>query len=199
MRLVKEEGTRANATRCSKRSGRLRTRDVLCLCAVALVVVIVSLPRLRDFAVRENERDAVRYARDLSALALTLDLRPDAQGGPHAKDGAPVQTIGTVLAHADRASLLQDAELLQQGTLLRRRGYLFDLFRAAEGGWVVRAWPWEHGTTGLGAFVALSDGRAFGHPNPTRDWSGPDHPPRLAEIVPLGGSTQPPRAWKQLH
>ena len=193
MRLVKEEGTRANAARSAKRSGRLRTRDVLCLCAVALVVVIVSLPRLRDFAVRENERDAIRYARDLSALAETLDPSPDEEGD------VPVQTIGTVLANADRASLLQDAELLHQGTLLRRRGYLFDLFRAAEGGWVVRAWPWEHGTTGLGAFVALSDGRAFGHPNPTRDWSGPDHPPRLAEIVPLGGSTQPARAWKQLH
>lgn len=184
MPLVKEERTLGGAT---LRRGRMRTRDALCLCAVALVVVIVSLPRLRDFAVRENERDAIRYARELSTLAQARST-----------EGEPVASIGALLEATDRPALFQDAELLAGGQLLRRRGYLFDLLRAAEGGWVVRAWPWEHGTTGLGAFVALSGGSTFGHPNPTRDWSGPEHPPRLAELVPLRDLAERSPAWRRL-
>jgi len=187
MSLVKEE--RTHAARAHRR-GRLKTRDVLCLFAVAVVVVIVSLPRLRDFAVRENERDAIHFARELSTLAEE-----------HVRDGEPAMpvSIESVIEASGRTDLLQDAEVSSGGRLVRRRGYLFDLFRSAEGGWVVRAWPWEHGTTGLGAFVALSDGSTFGHANPERDWSGPEHPPRMAELVPLAGLPDRWPAWRRMR
>ena len=47
----------------------MRALDALTLAAVALVVLLVSLPRLEDLAIRENEADAARLAKRLGALA----------------------------------------------------------------------------------------------------------------------------------
>jgi hypothetical protein len=147
------------------------------LIAVVAVLVFVSLPRLRGFAVSENEADA----RDTARL-LARELSVDA--------GRSV-AIGQ-LAGPDRISrALTDAELLAEGTLLRRHGYLFAVVPLgvstaspprrgvvqAAGGAVparaVLAWPWRCGRTGSSSLLATPDGRVFRHPNSSALWNGP--------------------------
>jgi hypothetical protein len=129
--------------------------DVLTLGVIGLVVVLVSLPRLRRFALRENETDALRALRALSA------------------HGAP---------GASALPRLDDLEVLPGG-VLRRHGYLFDRAEDEDGGAVWRAWPWEYGRTGLGAFAAVSKGLLLGYPNPDGLYDGLDQPPPVRAIL----------------
>jgi len=86
---------------------------ILAVAAVVAVLVSVSLPRLRGFARHENEADA---AATVQVLARELGML--AQQGH-------VPTIGELTRSEPVAHVLSDAELLEQGTLLRRHGYLF--------------------------------------------------------------------------
>ena len=151
------------------RLGRWRATDLLALCAVGAIVVLVSLPRLRDWALRENEIDALRFARHLASLL-------EEQHGSAAN-------VGELLAaDPEWESSQRDAAVLRGGQLLRRRGYLFDLASSSDGA-VVRAWPWEQGQTGLGAFVVLQGGASFGHANADQSCSGPERPPPLGQAL----------------
>ena len=146
------------------RRGGLSTADHLTLLAIGVVVLLVSLPRLRRFALRENELDAIQ---SLRVLAGDAAARPEvvASGG-----------LGALLATSERhASRLSDLEVLDDGRL-RRHGYLLDAVESESGHWVLRAWPWEHGRTGLGAFVATAEG-VRGTTTDQGRWSGPTHPP----------------------
>jgi len=174
-RVAERGGARARSGSAGDRG--LSFADNLTLLAIGLVVVLVSLPRLRGFAVRENEQDAI----DALAL-LAADARVESEvllaGG-----------LGALLASSTRhQSRLDDVELIDGGRL-RRHGYLFDAVESAPGAWVLRAWPWEHGRTGLGAFVA-SDAAVLGHPNAGGRFSGPASPPSGpradAEAAPAG-------------
>ena len=82
--------------------------------------------------------------------------------------------------------------LVENGALLRRRGYLFEvtrltpLTRAAttpsallcgesgclRGELAVRAWPWAHGTTGRASFLATRGGAQLVHANDLDPWQG---------------------------
>lgn len=147
----------------------------LCLVAVAAVLVAVSLPRLRGIALQENEVDARAMA-----LLLGLELgRLPAVGAPPA--------IEDLVQSSKEVRALADVELLEEGILLRRHGYLFELSRLPTSLWLayafltpagdrsrvaVRAWPWKHGATGGAAFLVTGAGRIYVHPNSPPLWEG---------------------------
>lgn len=147
----------------------MRLVDALTLGAVAMVVLLVSLPRLQDLAVRENEGDAAWLVARLGRLC--------AEGF-----GAPVQAA--IAGERTLRRQLDDAELLAEGRVLRRHGYLFEILSPPEGegpGGVprplARAWPWDWGRTGRVVFVWCPERGLLGHPNPDGQWTGLEDPP----------------------
>lgn len=138
---------------------RSRWPDRIALAAIAVVVALVSLPRLRQFALRENESDAIRLVR---VLAAGGDQPLDERFRP-----------GSALARR-----VGDVELLAGG-VLRRHGYLFDCVRTQGGAPMVRAWPWTHQHTGLGAFVWTPERGLVAHANADGRFSGIESPPSL--------------------
>lgn len=164
---------------------RVPSADRLTIAALLLVVGVVSIPLLRTHALRQNELDALR---SLAQLAVPLDAL--------ARAGRAPATVGHLLElEPDLARRLIDAELLEGGQLLRRHGYLFDLAPplpgTASSGPVLRAWPWSHGRTGLGAFVQAPHGELLGHPNREGLWTGPNPPPRPGDTA--------SDAWRRLR
>lgn len=160
----------------SARSGTIGRRglswtDRLTLLAIGVLVVLVSLPRLRRFALRENEIDAIRA---LSLLAGdALESREALQQG-----GLPA-LLAASTRHQTR---LEDVEILEGGRL-RRHGYLLDVIEVAPGDWRLRAWPWNYGQTGLGAFIVAPGGAVMGDANREGLFSGPECPPGDAAIA----------------
>jgi hypothetical protein len=152
------------ATRAIERRG-LRVLDYVTLLAIGALVVGVSLPRLRAFALRENERDAMHALRLLAA---------DAEREPEVlRAGGLPALLAANGAHRVR---LDDVELY--GTRqLRRHGYLFDAVEVGTGRFVLRAWPWEHGHTGLAAFETAGGRPLYGSANKNGGYSGPAAPP----------------------
>jgi hypothetical protein len=163
-------------------AGRLRWLDALTLVAVGLVVLLVSLPRLREFALAENESDA----RSLVAHLGELLAKP-----VHASESAPsVESL--VHESSELARQLDDAEFLEQGRLLRRHGYLFELARAGgDSPACVRAWPWHYKQTGVAAYAWTASIGLQGHANDGGQWSGPAQPPPSSLDVESG--------WKPIH
>jgi hypothetical protein len=139
----------------------LHWADASVLLAVAVVVLLVSLPRLREFALRENEADA----RTLVARLGELCARET-----HA--GSLAQALER---EPQLVARLDDAEWLDQGRVLRRHGYLFELDASRRPARVL-AWPWEHGRTGLRAF-RWEAGVLQIHSNRAGAWSGAQAPP----------------------
>jgi len=155
----------------------LRALDYLTLTAIGVVVVLVSLPRLRAFALRENEQDAMRTLRILSNDAVQHAPRLGAGG------------LGALLATNDTHRVrLDDLEVLGDGRL-RRHGYLFDAAETAPGRWQLRAWPWEHEHSGRGAFQQAPGGQLYRWANADGAFSGPARPPpALADPAGAGWS-----------
>lgn len=176
---------RSRAARLGVVLERIPSADRLTIASLLLVVAVVSIPLLRTHALRQNELDALR-----TLAALSAPLHGTAQAGPRPA------TLGQLLAgHPGLLRRLSDAELLDEGRLLRRHGYLFDLApahgpgKAAEP--VLRAWPWSYGRTGLGAFLLERPGEVLGHPNRGSSWSGLAAPPR-----PIPGRLE---GWRRLR
>jgi hypothetical protein len=171
--------------------GGLSPSGSLALVAVVLVLVVVSLPRLRGIALQENEADA----RDTAALLARALERFEAATQP--------PSVAEVLASSEHPAGLADAELLEEGRLLRRHGYLFEVVRlpiewqvagaalalgpcaSAGSPLAVRAWPWCHGSTGATAFLFTGGGGRFAHANGPARWSGPEQP--SAALEPCNG------------
>ena len=152
---------RITATPRPSRAG-LILADWLTLSAIVVVVLVVSLPRLHCLALHQNERDAMQALRLFGGNlhAMERDL-----------------TLPTLLEeNGELEHRLDDIETLEDGRLLRRHGYLFDLTRDENGAPQIRAWPWSSGETGLGAFIYTADGLQ-GHPNGEGHWSGPEAAP----------------------
>lgn len=175
------------------RRGHLRWADAITLFAVGLVVLLVSLPRLRAFALRENQGDASSLVVRLGEL---LDTSVEAAELPRVRD----------LVEDDErfAARLGDAEFLDEGRLLRRHGYLFEVVPAESGpssseartAWRVRAWPWEHGRSGLASFLWLPGRGLARHANVRGQWSGPDQAP--APIF-TGSASADAAEWRLLE
>ncbi|MCK6446249.1 MAG: hypothetical protein L6Q99_07650 [Planctomycetes bacterium] len=191
----------------------------LTLFAIAAVVVVISLPRLREFALRENEADARALLARLGAALETHAAErgsgaerphgaqgPNGAPGPNGADrplavvdlvatGAPSQGAeGDALAPNSRANPthprgLADAEFLDGGRLLRRHGYLFDVAAGPDQRVAVRAWPWHAGRTGQRAFVDPLGAPPLAHANPEARFSGPDGGPELQTLGPETGWT----------
>lgn len=161
--------------------GGLSISGALSLLAVAAVLVVVSVPRLRDLAVAENEADARATAQ---LLASTL------RASPKSADGRG-PSLRELLRRPELDGALEDSELLERGTLLRRRGYLFEVTRLApvlslpstpasllcgESGGLhgmpaIRAWPWAHGT-GEASFLVTAAGATLVLPDSSPDALG---------------------------
>jgi hypothetical protein len=166
---------RVPVSREATRESGLSRRDQAMLFLIGLVVVLVSLPRLRRFALRENETDAARMLRVLwsEAEAQGVRLHPGVLGalfGP-----------GTGLQNRS-----EDVELLDDGRL-RRHGYLFDVVEDVRGRAFIGAWPWEHGRTGLGAFSIDAERGLIGCENKDGFFSGEDRPPTCADLADAHG------------
>ena len=132
---------------------------VISLAAIGLVVLLVALPSLRGFALRENETDAVRLIRALSSACVETP-------------GSEKLTIGELLAaNPALQHRFGDLEVLTEHAVLRTHGYLFDLVRT-DAGPTLRAWPWSHGRTGHTAFALTPGSDILGHPNSEGAWSG---------------------------
>ncbi len=149
------------------------------LLAIAAVLVTVSVPRLRGFALQANERDALATSRLLARALQRVELGPDA-------------SIRQLVEEAQLGRLLDDAEYLQAGSLLRRHGYLFRLTQAPpplhltgsgrtvlageapDPACVILAWPWDSGRTGGSALAVFPAGPALGCANEGGRWSGPE-------------------------
>jgi len=148
------------------RAGRLPALDVITLGAVCAVVLLVSLPCLQGFAVRENEGDARRL---LPWLSQRLN-RPEAAAAGLGLE----QLLERRSAQATERGLdLRDAHLAADGRTLRHHGYLFALEPPdPQGLRAIVAWPLEHGRTGRTSFRFVPARGLLEHPDPEGRWSG---------------------------
>jgi hypothetical protein len=168
--------------------------DRLTLGAIGLVVVVVTLPVLRGFGLRENEHDAMRMLRVLAAEPLSpANASPAHVAVARASALGGGQATLSYLAAQDRGirRRLEDLETLPDGRL-RRHGYLFDVVAVGPGEPMLRAWPWEHGQTGRGAFVWTPRHGILGFRNTDGRYSGPDAAPSAADVR-SGGWVRMPR------
>lgn len=152
----------------------LRAVDYLTLVLIGLVVMLVSLPRLRQFALRENELDAMSM---LSVIGG--DMNEFAEALP---DGGIAALLAASPRHEDR---FEDIEVLPD-MRLRRHGYLFDAVEPTPGRWILRAWPYDHGRTGLGAFVFSPEHGLLGHANAEGEFQGELRPPAVLAALSRG-------------
>jgi hypothetical protein len=167
-----EAGLRADALGSATRARSLRIVDWSTIGAIVVVVVLVSIPRLRAFAVRANELDAMHM---LHALA--------AQPAPAGHEAIGNDLALLVLGDAGLRQRLEDLECLDDGRL-RRHGYLFDLTMLRPGEPMLRAWPWSHGQTGRSAFVWTPQRGLLAAPNHEGRFSGPSRPPLPEDVGP---------------
>ena len=165
----------------SARRHGLRWSDLATMLAVICVVAITSLPRLADFARRENEADALRLCAS-AAQALRARTPRD-----------PVDMGALFAATPELTRRFRDSRVLEDGRLVRNHGYWFELLDP-KGGAVLRAWPARFARTGFTAFVALENGTVLAHDNERGHWSGMRPPEPLdgnaGELATLG--------WKRL-
>jgi hypothetical protein len=165
----------APATAAATAGARARSLplvDYLTIGAILMVVVLVSIPRLRGFALRANELDAMHMLQALSA-----------QPAPTGHEAMGDDLALLVLRDAGLRRRLEDLECLDDGRL-RRHGYLFDMTMLRPGEPMLRAWPWTHGQTGRGAFVWTPQRGLLGFANTDGRFSGSDHPPLSEDIGP---------------
>lgn len=149
---------------CRRRTtSGLSALGLVTLVSVVAVLVLVSLPRLRGFALHENEQDAVQITRLL------------AQGLDGLQDYAPSPRIEVLADEVGLRATLVDADFLAEGHVLRRHGYLFEVVdagselalpgavHAAErrARLLVRAWPWDEGRTGRRSFIGVPGGVVY--------------------------------------
>jgi hypothetical protein len=152
------------------RRGLVRPQAVL-IGAVAAVVLTLTVSRLQLFAVYENERDAVALVEYIGEHLRTPAAAPIG-GRYHLQSEVARATV-----HVGNPA---DSQWLDDGRVLRRRGYLYDLVADESGALVLRAWPWRAGTTGVAAYAFRQGDGLLGHTNAPEvhtPWSGPDAAP----------------------
>ncbi|MFT5285480.1 MAG: hypothetical protein ACI8TQ_001645 [Planctomycetota bacterium] len=135
------------------------TSALLSLSAIGLVVFMVGLPSLRNFAIKQNEIDALRVVVALGKASFS-----------------PASNASTALAdllvqHPDLKHRFGDLEYLDEFGLLRAHGYLFEL-TDIDGNLSLTAWPWSHQRTGRSAFRYRPDGKILANVNDRGLWSG---------------------------
>jgi len=152
----------------------------LSLLAVVAVLVVVSVPRLRGLAQRENEADAAGTAQMLARALQVLDAKACHKPGLRE------------LLRLPELSALGDIELLAGGKVLRRHGYLFEVTclspaitapcgpaallcgepDALGSLLAIRAWPWALEVTGSASFLVTRTGGRLVFPSSPVSWQG---------------------------
>lgn len=166
---VSSEAARSpTAARTSAVSARVL--DYVTIGAIVLVVVLVSIPQLRGFALRENELDAMRTLRLIAAQPAPADVTAGRYDLAY--------LVGRDAALRRR---LEDVEYLSDGRV-RRHGYLFDIASMRPGEPMLRAWPWSHGTTGRNAFVWTPERGLLGFANQDGVFAGPNGAPEGDDV-----------------
>lgn len=141
--------------------------------AIALLVVLVSLPRFRAHVLRANQEDA----------RLTLDLLSQTVFAEGWLDGfepgkAPEELYDVVLSEERLLHRFQDGRRVEGAPQLLHHGYLVDtgnVLTGAQGRPALVAWPNTYGSSGDVAFARTRDGSMYAHRNGGL-WSGPGHP-----------------------
>ncbi|MDE0915021.1 MAG: hypothetical protein OSB57_07555 [Planctomycetota bacterium] len=147
--------------RPSSSSGYLRWSTGI-IAAIALLVCMVSLPRLQSYVQVNNEEDAARSLRVLGRAGHPGDA-PD---------------LATWIA-SDRSlrHRFLDARVMEESGLLMQHGYLFHMQRSEGASNRFVAWPRSTPRTGQAAFLLDADGLMQRHANTDGRWSGPDNRP----------------------
>ncbi len=135
--------------------------QALTLSAVGLVLFLVSVPRVHQFALQDTERDA-------KSSLLTLFNTVYAGEGERANGQIPAQEAWD----QEVKCRLYDVHSSDDPALLQRHGYLLELAHRADGSKFLRAWPTEHGNTGRSAFLLDSQRGLIEHDNTDGTWSG---------------------------
>jgi hypothetical protein len=136
--------------------------QALTLAAVGVVLFLVSVPRVHQFALQDNERDA-------KSSLLTLFSTVYADEGDRASRQIPAPEAWD----QEVKCRLYDAHTSEGSALLQRHGYLLELAHRPDGSDFLRAWPTKHGATGRSAFLLDSERGLIEHENIDGAWSGP--------------------------
>ncbi len=162
----------------SASSGYLRWSTGL-IAAIALLVCMVSLPRLENYVQSNNEEDAA------SALRVLGNA-----GDP----GLSTDLATWIAGNSSLRHRFRDARVMEGAGFLMHHGYLFDLHRGEEGELRFVAWPRSSPSTGRAAFLLDVPGRVLHHPNTGGLWSGPGSAPPVLGVAPQDSGWT---AWPQ--
>lgn len=129
----------------------------LALGAVAVLLFLVSVPRVHQLALQDNQRDAQSAVRALAKAAFPLS----------AEEGMSSYELSLALSER-----LRDVRYHEESGLIQRHGYLFEVSSRSQGGDLVRAWPVVHGETGVMAYMMSQESPLQTHRNSDAAWSG---------------------------
>jgi hypothetical protein len=164
-----ESGPLGTAPDAPAQASSLGVPSGLLIGAIALLVVLVSLPRFHAHAMDANRADARITLDVLGAMAFSeehaADLVP--QSGPEALTRLLRET--PALTHR-----FPDARVSEDTGQFLHHGYRVDTGFVLDGieSWpALVSWPDRFTDTGDAAFALTADGRMYGHPNRGL-WSG---------------------------
>lgn len=140
---------------------RMPSPQALILSAVGVVLFLVSVPRVHQFALQDNERDATSSLLVLSKIVQAAD--GDSSMRQLSLPGTWDQEINC---------RLYDAHASEGSSIIRRHGYLLELAYRSDGTDFLRAWPSKHGATGRSAYLLDPKRGLIEHPNLDGAWSG---------------------------
>jgi hypothetical protein len=129
----------------------------LTLGAVAALLFLVSVPRVHQLAVLDNQRDAQSAVKAIADAAFQGD----------SSDQPCPQALSDALSEK-----LRDVRFHEHFGLIQRHGYYFEVSQSSNGQELVRAWPVDHGETGVFAYVMGADATLRSHRNAEAAWSG---------------------------
>jgi hypothetical protein len=172
--------------------GRIKSLDLAILIGIVAVVVIVSIPRLSEFARHENEADAARLARRMARL---FDLE-------EVRNSPPANTLELFeRLPRDARRQFEDNSSLAQGRVLLRHGYYFEFVRPptfegdTQGLLAVRAWPERPSRSPSACFLAFSGTVLLRHVGLDPAPAGLDAPPEIGAPQPLALKA---RGWQMV-
>ena len=140
---------------------RMPSPQALIFSAVGVVVFLVSVPRVHQFALQDNERDAISSILTLSSSVIAAETSAGAESLP-----LPATW------DQEMNCRLFDAHTFSNTSLIQRHGYLLELAHRLDGSAFIRAWPSEHGATGCKAFLYDLERCLIQHSNGNAEWSG---------------------------
>ncbi len=175
------------------RASRAGLADRLTLLAVLMVVVLVSLPRLRSFGLHDNETDALQTLLGLGKAvqaAEMLEVRPALLDL-----AAADETLAATVRGARRLDASANSAELLSGDRFLLHGYVFQ-WQVSDGQSVLLAWPWNVGSTGRGVFAWTGTGMLYGHANRLGLWTGPGAAPTWPSTQ---GGAERAANWRRLE